>query len=65
MLRRRTAGVVQWPTVVQTVHGGPDATGLPHLSRDRPRFSPEYRAYRAFVSDPDGNNIKAVDKDAG
>ena len=30
-----------------------------------PRFWPEYRAYCAFVSDPDGNNIEAVHKEAG
>jgi len=29
-----------------------------------PRYWPEYRAYCAFVSDPDGNNIEAVHKEA-
>lgn len=32
--------------------------------RNAPRFWPEYRAYCAFVSDPDGNNIEAVHKEA-
>ena len=32
--------------------------------RVAPRFWPEYRAYCAFVSDPDGNNIEAVHKEA-
>jgi catechol 2,3-dioxygenase-like lactoylglutathione lyase family enzyme len=31
--------------------------------RHRPRHWPEYRAYCAFVSDPDGNNIEAVHKE--
>lgn len=30
--------------------------------RHAPRSWPEYRAYCAFVSDPDGNNIEAVSK---
>ena len=30
--------------------------------RHEPREWPEYRAYCAFVSDPDGNNIEAVHK---
>ncbi|MBV9098198.1 MAG: VOC family protein [Frankiaceae bacterium] len=29
----------------------------------KPRYWPEYRAYAAFVSDPDGNNIEAVVKE--
>ena len=33
-------------------------------SRHQPRYWPEYRAYAAFVSDPDGNNIEALVKDA-
>jgi catechol 2,3-dioxygenase-like lactoylglutathione lyase family enzyme len=33
-------------------------------SRHEPRHWPEYRAYAAFVSDPDGNNIEALVKDA-
>ncbi len=33
--------------------------------RVAPRFWPEYRAYCAFVDDPDGNNIEAVHKEAG
>jgi catechol 2,3-dioxygenase-like lactoylglutathione lyase family enzyme len=32
-------------------------------SRHDPRHWPEYRAYCAFVSDPDGNNIEALVKD--
>ncbi|NBE53363.1 VOC family protein [Streptomyces boluensis] len=31
--------------------------------RHAPRLWPEYRAYCAFVSDPDGNNIEAVHKE--
>ena len=34
------------------------------ISRHEPRHWPEYRAYCAFVSDPDGNNIEALVKDA-
>ncbi|WP_237330192.1 hypothetical protein [Streptomyces sp. BA2] len=34
------------------------------FSRHAPRHWPEYRAYCAFVSDPDGNNIEAVHKEA-
>lgn len=33
-------------------------------SRHGPRHWPEYRAYAAFVGDPDGNNIEALVKDA-
>jgi catechol 2,3-dioxygenase-like lactoylglutathione lyase family enzyme len=33
--------------------------------RHAPRHWPEYREYCAFVSDPDGNNIEAVHKEAG
>lgn len=31
--------------------------------RHEPRHWPEYRAYAAFVSDPDGNNVEALVKD--
>ena len=31
--------------------------------RHSPRHWPEYRAYCAFVTDPDGNNIEAVHKE--
>jgi catechol 2,3-dioxygenase-like lactoylglutathione lyase family enzyme len=31
--------------------------------RVAPRFWPQYRAFCAFVSDPDGNNIEAVHKE--
>lgn len=34
-------------------------------ARHAPRHWPEYKAYCAFVSDPDGNNIEAVVKEAG
>jgi catechol 2,3-dioxygenase-like lactoylglutathione lyase family enzyme len=30
--------------------------------RHAPRYWPEYRAYCAFLSDPDGNNVEAVHK---
>jgi len=33
-------------------------------SRHAPRHWPEYSAYAAFVSDPDGNNVEALVKDA-
>jgi catechol 2,3-dioxygenase-like lactoylglutathione lyase family enzyme len=33
-------------------------------SRHEPRHWAEYRAYNAFVSDPDGNNVEALVKDA-
>ena len=33
------------------------------IERHAPRHWPEYRAYCAFVSDPDGNNIEAVHKE--
>lgn len=32
-------------------------------ARHEPRHWPEYRAYAAFVSDPDGNNVEAVAKE--
>jgi catechol 2,3-dioxygenase-like lactoylglutathione lyase family enzyme len=32
-------------------------------SRQEPRHWPEYGAYAAFVSDPDGNNVEAVVKE--
>jgi catechol 2,3-dioxygenase-like lactoylglutathione lyase family enzyme len=32
-------------------------------STHAPRFWPEYRAYCAFLHDPDGNNIEAVHKE--
>jgi catechol 2,3-dioxygenase-like lactoylglutathione lyase family enzyme len=34
------------------------------IARHAPRHWPEYRAYCAFVSDPDENNIEAVHKEA-
>ncbi|NGN65427.1 VOC family protein [Streptomyces sp. A7024] len=33
------------------------------VSRHAPRLWPDYRAYCAFVSDPDGNNIEALHKE--
>lgn len=33
-------------------------------SRHEPRYWPEYRAYAAFVADPDGNNIEALLKES-
>jgi catechol 2,3-dioxygenase-like lactoylglutathione lyase family enzyme len=33
------------------------------VSRHAPRYWPEYRAYCAFLRDPDGNNIEAVHKE--
>lgn len=32
-------------------------------ARHEPRHWPEYRAYAAFVSDPDGNNVEALVKE--
>lgn len=32
-------------------------------TRHEPRHWPEYRAYAAFVSDPDGNNVEALVKE--
>ena len=40
------------------------ALGAGGTERHAPRHWPEYRAYCAFVSDPDGNNIEAVHKEA-
>src|SRR4029453_8974504 len=33
------------------------------IERHAPRHWPEYRAYCAFVIDPDGNNVEAVHKE--
>jgi catechol 2,3-dioxygenase-like lactoylglutathione lyase family enzyme len=41
-------------------HAATAAAGKP---RHSPRHWPEYRAYCAFVTDPDGNNIEAVHKE--
>jgi len=38
------------------------ALGAGGSDRHAPRYCPEYRAYCAFVSDPDGNNIEALHK---
>lgn len=63
-------------TVTRGVHiaftaGSRDAVNRFHVaasaaggtSRHDPRVWSEYRAYCAFVSDPDGNNIEAVHKE--
>jgi catechol 2,3-dioxygenase-like lactoylglutathione lyase family enzyme len=47
---------------VEAFHAAAVAAG--GSSRHVPRHWPEYRAYCAFVSDPDGNNIEAVHKEA-
>ncbi len=39
------------------------ALGAGGVGRHAPRHWPEYRAYCAFVSDPDGNNVEAVHKE--
>jgi catechol 2,3-dioxygenase-like lactoylglutathione lyase family enzyme len=50
------------PGAVDAFHEAAVAAG--GISRHEPRHWPEYRAYAAFVSDPDGNNIEALVKDA-
>lgn len=39
------------------------AVGAGGVSRHEPRYWTEYRAYTAFVSDPDGNNVEALVKE--
>jgi catechol 2,3-dioxygenase-like lactoylglutathione lyase family enzyme len=39
------------------------AVGAGGTSRHEPGYWPEYRAYAAFVSDPDGNNVEALVKE--
>ncbi|MZD08212.1 VOC family protein [Streptomyces sp. SID5785] len=46
---------------VDAFHAAAVAAG--GVSRHGPRVWTEYRAYCAFVSDPDGNNIEAVHKE--
>ena len=46
---------------VERFHAAAVAAGA--RSRHAPRFWPEYRAYCAFVRDPDGNNVEAVHKE--
>ncbi|MEV0288831.1 MULTISPECIES: VOC family protein [unclassified Kribbella] len=48
-------------TAVDAFHRAAVAAG--GTSRHEPRHWPEYRAYAAFVSDPDGNNVEALVKD--
>lgn len=43
---------------VEAFHRAAVAAG--GTSRHAPRHWPEYRAYAAFVSDPDGNNVEAL-----
>jgi catechol 2,3-dioxygenase-like lactoylglutathione lyase family enzyme len=47
---------------VDAFHAAAVAAG--GVSRHVPRSWSQYRAYCAFVSDPDGNNIEAVHKEA-
>lgn len=49
------------PNAVDAFHHAAVAAG--GASRHEPRHWPEYRAYAAFVSDPDGNNIEVLVKD--
>ena len=46
---------------VDAFHAAAVAAG--GTSRHEPRLWSEYRAYCAFVADPDGNNIEAVHKE--
>ncbi|MEU6548521.1 VOC family protein [Streptomyces sp. NPDC046859] len=46
---------------VDAFHAAAVAAG--GASRHAPRWWSQYRAYCAFVSDPDGNNIEAVHKE--
>jgi len=39
------------------------ATAAGGRPRHEPRYWPEYRAYCAFVTDPDDNNVEAVHKE--
>lgn len=41
-----------------------EAVAAGGVSRHEPRYWPEYRAYTAFVSDPDGNNVEALIKES-
>lgn len=40
-----------------------EAVAAGGVSRHEPRYWSEYRAYTAFVSDPDGNNVEALIKE--
>jgi len=40
-----------------------EAVAAGGVSRHEPRYWPEYHAYTAFVSDPDGNNVEALIKE--
>lgn len=46
---------------VDAFHAAAVAAG--GVSRHEPRRWPEYRAYCAFVTDPNGNNVEAVHKE--
>lgn len=48
-------------TEVDAFHRAAVAAG--GVSRHEPRYWTEYRAYTAFVSDPDGNNVEALVKE--
>ncbi len=48
---------------VDAIHREAVAAG--GVSRHEPRYWPEYHAYTAFVSDPDGNNVEALIKETG
>ena len=49
------------PSAVDAFYQAAVAAG--GTSRHEPRHWTEYRAYCAFVSDPDGNNVEALVKD--
>ena len=69
---RRTSSVTRR---VHIAFASPDRAGVDRfhaaavsagaVSRHEPRFWPEYRAYCAFLRDPDGNNIEALHKETG
>ncbi|WP_434770467.1 VOC family protein [Curtobacterium flaccumfaciens] len=40
-----------------------EAVAAGGVSGHEPRYWPEYHAYAAFVSDPDGNNVEALIKE--
>jgi len=48
-------------TEVEAFHREAVAAG--GVSQHEPRYWPEYHAYTAFVSDPDGNNVEALIKE--
>lgn len=60
--RRWTLKRATSPSTVDAFHQAAVAAG--GTSRHEPRYWPEYRAYAAFDSDPDGNNVEALVKEA-